>query len=418
MGYFLQGLQLADGPIMSKFSDETSINIVEHALYGNNAVQVEIVSVSSKEIQISLPLGKAWIGTSQEVEFVANNLKGLVTRLTPLHLLSEDVPIVGNFNEVFIAVSSVNIDWKTGTIATELWATVNISALIIGPPSTLLARYAVKSSQRDGSFEGDIAGRSVVGLPAHDVSFLTRVNQIVLEERNGTVMLDLNETVNNGFANDTTSAVAFDTEIGEVTFRLDTDDLKFLENSVQVYDEGYSPRRRVYSLEHDYQGDLAIETELYRIVVQSATSQWDFYESTGTIGDYEVSPFESIEPFIPYVSWQLVLNQDEIVRVKLDSQDYLEIERGKDPVIELMDPDAGFSYTVNAPLGVQEDTSAGVNYIHIGNDVYITSNFHFSVETDRDVVSTLSTQDQVYSIMKGADVITDGRNREVLKKIS
>jgi hypothetical protein len=312
------------------------------------------------------------------------------------------------------------VDWQAGTAAASLTANVNIEAIIVGTPDSVFGIFAVKSQMRNGDYVGVIPGRSTIGLPYSAPGFVPNVNQQILSpSRNGTLMLDLGDTTY-GFCDDTIAQEAEAVDIGEVRFNIDTANLNFLTNAVKVYDEGFSPRKRVLSRYHEFQGNLAMESELYRIVCDPVASLVRMYNYTAP-GVYAGSPFESFT-FLGMNGFNLVLNKDEICRVHLNSGDYIELERGKDPVVRLSElgSSGGFYYTLAASQSLA--TTSTDNYVNIAPQVYLCSNYEFEVLTNKNVrtkTPLTPPTDQVFSIVYyTGSFATDGRNREVLKEIS
>lgn len=419
MGYWLQGIQLSTGPAMSKLSQDTSVNVAEFPIYGSDTVEIQIVSIANRNMQISIPIRKDDTTSTEQVEYVVDNLNGLLSRLSPLHVRSDEVPIYGSSKDVFVVLTGMKVDWQAGTQADSLIAIVNLDCMVVGTPDSCFGIFAVKSQMRAGDYVGVIAGRSTIGLPTSSLGFVPNANQQVLESRNGTTMLDLGHTTY-GFCDDTTAQEAEDVDVGEVRFNIDTTNMAFLNNGVKIYDEGFSPRKRVLSRYHDFTGNLAIESELYRIVMNAAAGTVAMYNFTGT-GTYAGSPFETFR-FFGMTGFNVVINKDEMVRVHGNNGDYLEIERGKDPVIKVneLGANVGFGYTQQA--GTALATTGSVNYVQLSANCWIASNYQFDTTVGQTIVTRYTSDppvDQVFSIIYwGSGMPSSGRHREVLKEIS
>ncbi len=404
---------------MTRLRQDTGVNVAEYPIYGSDAIEIQIVSIANRNMQISIPIRKEDVGDDEQVEYVVDNLNGLVARLSPLHIRSDDVAIFGSSKDVFVVLTSMSVDWQAGTAAANLTAVVNLDCIVIGTPDSVFGLFAVKSQMRNGNYVGVIAGRSTIGMPYSAPGFVPNVNQTALSPvRNGTIMLDLGHATT-GFCDDTTGQEAEAVDIGEVRFNIDTTNLNFLANAVKVYDEGFTPRKRVLSRYHEFTGDLVIESELYRIVIDTTAEVVKMHNFTG-VGTYSVSPFESFS-FDGMTKANVVINKDEIVRVHLNTGQYLEIERGKDPVIKLTElgsPD-GFDFTISASQ--TDATTASINYVELAANVYVCSNYEFDVALQNIKTRTPLNPpgDQVFSVVYyTGDFSTSGRNREVLKEVS
>lgn len=417
MPIYLQGFQLTTNAAITSLKEGIKSNVVTHSFYGSDVIEVEQVSINERSITFSMLLRKEDMVSNEQVEFVVNNIQGLVSRMAPLQLHCDEHPLYGGSNDIFIVADSFDVDWQTGKVATDMVAIINFTGKIIGTPRNLFGVYGVKSQRRNGDYTGQIAGRSTIGLPFFGNTFIAGSNITYLEVRNGTQMLNLGDTTT-GFANDVASQAALEVQAGEVKFNIDVASNNFTLNGVRLYDEGYAVRKRVYSKTHEILGDCTIENELYRVTMRVATGAIDFYASTGVNGSYSATKFQSIIfPVLGFNQVNLSLNSDEIVRVKMNSGDYLEMERGKDPVLVLNKNDSGFTYSNGPTTTIQ--TTGSVNYLNIDTNVYVASNHQFRSVSRLVTPLVNGTLDQVFQFIYYTGTFSSsGRNRECLKEIS
>lgn len=369
MALWLQGLQIGDRPVMTQMREALKSNVNTTSFYGSDAIEVEMVSLGGKEYQISILLDNCSFDdpdSKNAIEYLENAIQGLIHRNAPVFAVSDDHPLHGGSKEIFLAIKDYNVNWTTGTRPTDMSAVVNITAEFLGTPSHLMGRYCVSVLHRGSDYEGIIPSRSTVGLPETGGSFVSTIFIPTLEARYNTKMSDIGNP-DTGFANDTLTALDGDVEVGDILFPLDNTNQVFLNNAVKVYDEGLSPRLRVTNKEHLFVGNLVIETELYRIVIvndpTNADDRVELFAGTGT-GNYEVTAFETIRMGL-FNKMNTIVNQDEFVRVRFDTGNYLEIERGKDPVIHLAGAFDSFQLVTNQSSDVPV---AGVGHAIINAD--------------------------------------------------
>lgn len=419
MAYYISGLQVANGPAMTKLQSKTKANVQETAIYGSDTVEVDIVSLNGRELAIELYLANDESGVSEDTEVLIENMEGLMERLSPLHIRSDEVPIYGTNKDVFVVIKEMDTDWETGTRGDRLIAKAKLNCIIVGTPKSMVAKYGIRSQTRNGDYNGLIEGRSVVGLPYASPGFPSNVNFPALEQRNETYVYGL-ASQPNGFANDTLSSPALEVKSGDIRFKLDVDGLNFLENAVKVFDEGYSPRRQIFSRHHNFQGDLTIEHDLYKIRVDPLAAKFFMYEATG-LGTYEGSPFVGISP-ATFTTMSLTINREEMVRVKTSAGDYIEVERGKDPVIQLSNTTLGMVHDGPTPVNGATDESQGTprNYIEVDTGIFVASNYGFTC-TDSGIIKHKSVElleDAVYMVSTDSNFVSSGRYKEILKEIS
>lgn len=427
--FYLHGIKLSDDSPLSQLTLSQRVNVNSTAIVGSDVRDMEITSMEDDRISFRVPLGKQWIADEDTLQGLMGQIRGLIQRLTPLHVHSEDLDILEGSKEAFIIVEDISYDYFAGRKADELVAFVQIEAQIVGTPNTMLGKYILSCVQRGSDFSGRIAPRSVYGLPKGSVN----VSTTILENRINTPVVNLGHA-STGFADDTLTVTEGTVNTGKVTFDMNTASRTFLTNSIKVYDDGYSPRKRVISRNHQFVGQCIIESDLYKIVIQFSTPKILFYEATSE-GVYSGSVFERIV-IGAFTRVAITNSQDEFLRIRFNTGEYLEIERGKDPVITLASATQTFAYEVNALLVSSEggydfseydtetyvtlDTQEAANYIHLGNNVYLASNRHFNITDGTRTVSLTSAPeptDAVFAIIK-SDVPNTGRNREILKELT
>lgn len=423
MSFHIKGLLLSDGPSMSSLEHSLNANVSASPLFGSDALEVDITNVTDDNISMSVLVDKTNVSTAEEAEFLVEQLLGLQRTLEPLHVSSTDTPIVGTAKDVFVAVSGMSVQWRAGTASDNLQAIVDIKGTVIGPAHALITSYGVTSMQRPTDFTS-LAGQSTIGLPSSDR--ILNANIPLKDTRNGTKIFSLGKSGNVGFADDTAGAEEFEARSGKVKFVLDFKDRDYLSNSIQVWDLGYSPKRRIHSKDHVFVGKVQIDTELYRIELDTTTSRIHLYEGTA-IGTYPNYP-TALETFTVNEFDDLTFTHltDAFIRVRFVTGEYLEIERGKDPVIQLSRPSDGLTYSVQTAKGSTETTSASVNYVELGSGLWVASNRDFSVDTNNKILAANTSRfDTFFSLIfipgstgDASQLTATGRNREILKEIS
>lgn len=422
MAFYIHGLKLGDGPIATRLSSGTDINTREDSIFGATATEVEIVSIGRKSIDLEILLdGDCFDSIDHPVEYISEHMTGLVERLCPLHLRSDEIPIYGGSKDVFVMITSHSVDWKTGTRADQMRARISLSGSILGTLGNLQAKYGVISQTRNGDYTG-LTKKSIVSIPGAPVGgFIQTHNIAAWERRNGTLMIDLGDPAT-GFANDKVDSLAFDSDVGELIFSLDLTNRNYLNNEINVYDDSFSPRMRVYSTTHEFMDDITIESELYKIVVDQSASTLTLYPAVG-VGVYDAVPFTTVTmPTFNFIS--MVMNKEHFVRFKTDVGDYFELERGKDLLVQLQNNDAGGFSISNAFTG---STTGSVNYVTVSGNFNIGSNYQFTVTGGAIAPVTANLADQVYQFaFHDTALVTEpaggnglaSRMKECLKEIS
>lgn len=431
---------MSDGAAMSKFSVSTDVNIEEHNVYGNNYTEVQIVSMNNRRMNIEIPIRKEDLDEGIAVEDAIGNLQGLIDRMAPLHIRSDEVPMFGNSHDVFVYVNSMNVDWQAGTAADSLIANVKLNCGLLGTPKNLNAKICARSQMRDGDYATTLARRSVIGLPYFSPGFDPAINVQGSFSRGGTTMLDL--SAQGGFADDSVGIGAFHGDAGEVVFSLDVEDMNYLKNSNLVYDLGVSPKLRVYDNYHDFTGSCEIIAGMTKLVIDKDNQKiqvWFLADDTETLNAAWTGKHRC-NFLVNFDSYTIVMNKDEITRIKFDNGDYLEVERGKAPVYHPADPFNGILFQIISPSDYAGDGSTNEtpgsekNYVHLYEDSGPThdwsswgmaSNYGFDFVTEGSNYRWQSKytpisgiDDQVFSIIPMKNSTDDEFAREVLTEIS